>query len=139
MTNYFSNTIKINAPAGKILAILQQPLLINTWTNGAVQVKTTDREGTFSVHRDGDALNTDELLTIVSEASGVTYVSREGELEYELRFTVEASADHQSTLSETLQLQAGQAHLPLTLLRPIAQNAFKRNLDALGKYAELTN
>jgi len=94
-------------------------------------VKTATDATTFHVTRQGDALNSEEDITVTSTDGSVEYQSRGGRLAYNLRFDLEDTGDG-TLISETLSVPDDtNTHLPLRLLTPIAHRAFAMNLSHL--------
>ncbi|GEA99177.1 SRPBCC family protein [Levilactobacillus brevis] len=124
----FINTVLIPADATRVHATLTNPQNLLKWVP---EITAVDPEtNVFVITRTRAAINQHEVLTVTSNATTVTYTSREGRLPYQLVFTIVGQAS-QTLLQETLFVPHNTG-LPLTLLSPIAKQALKQNLEMLA-------
>lgn len=82
----FTNTVLIPADATRVHATLTNPQNLLKWVP---EITAVDPEtNVFVITRTRAAINQHEVLTVTSNATTVTYTSREGRLPYQLVFTI---------------------------------------------------
>lgn len=127
----FTTTRNAAASLETVATVISHPQRILDWVPEVATVTAAPNSTTFHVTRQGDALNTEEDVTVTSTDGVVEYESRGGRLAYNLRFDLEDTGEG-TLISETLSVPDDtDTHLPLRLLAPIAHRAFATNLSHL--------
>lgn len=128
MTNsLFTNTITIDAPIDTVQHWLTQPTALPQWNPDVSQVTPLDSQ-TWDLTRTKTALNQQEQLVLATTPDSVTYTSTGGRLAYQLEFTLSTT----STGTLVHERLTPQSSFPgLTLMAPIAKQAFRHNLQLL--------
>lgn len=111
-----------------------EELQLMRW-NPAISSLKNGTNNSFIIHRNDPAINSDEVLTIESKDQQVSYHSTNGRLEYQLTFNLVEKAGY-TLVTEDFYLLKG-ASLPISFLRPIAKQAFNRNLNGLKRIIEI--
>ncbi len=132
----FQNVALARVPSERVRTILAHPENLPLWD--AEMAEVVPEAGGFHILRHSPALNTEEHVTVTTTADQVIYRSQGGRLAYQLIFTL-SSAAKQTTITEALIVPSAESlPLPLSLLAPIAKQAFAQNLQALVTLAEST-
>lgn len=131
MKRFFSNITLIDANLGVVTKVLLQAEDWIEW-NPAITSIQKIKTDVFAIHRDGAAINPDEIIEIEYTTQKVIYHSTGGTLKYRLIFEL-FFEDGQTKLVETCYIPE-QSNL--FLLSPIAKRAFKQNLSALKRLTE---
>ena len=130
MRQLFTNSVVIKGSKKMIGEFLSQAGLLMKWNPAISDVKKIG-ENSFAIHRDGDALNKDEIISITKTNGRIVYTSTDGKLEYRLVFDL-TDENGQTLVKEAMLItNENYLHLPLTLLAPIAKYAFNQNLNIL--------
>lgn len=140
MKKLFTNTVTVHSSREEIVTVLTNAARIAEWDPEISLVEqATQASGIASYHltRLGSALNSEENLTISApDSATVVYASKGGRLEYVLTFNL-AEEEGYTRIQQTLEVEKdSDAHLPLTLLAPVAKHAFNVNLTNLGRVVE---
>lgn len=133
MEKLFQNEILIKANKASVQQFL---LTAPNWLKWNWAIGKIDKvgENTYSIHRDVDALNKDEIVEIKAVDNKVICQSTTGRLEYQLVFEIIEQAGF-TRVTEALY-QTNNLQLPLKLLAPVAKHAFNQNLQALKNLLE---
>lgn len=130
----FQNTVIVHANRARLERLLANPQNLPLWDDEITQVVATPTG--FHVTRRSPALNEHERLTVTTTPTQVRYHSDGGRLAYHLDFTLAGEAE-QTTVTEALSVETPAAlTLPLSLLAPIAKQAFAQKLQVLAAVAE---
>lgn len=123
----------IRADKARIESLLLDFRQLLKWNPSITSVKGF-HNNSFRIHRDGVALNSDELVVIEKNNGQIIFHSTGGRLEYDLVFEL-VSEQGQTLVQENLYVM--ENNLPLELIKPIAKQAFNRNLGILKQLSEL--
>lgn len=162
----FTNTITVAAEKATVHTIIAKLSNLPLWDPevSVTEISSAEAAGgvggtvpsrSFHLTRSGEALNTEEIVT-VSEPSDeeIVYTSTGGRLAYVPTFRVldavktgaiadaaaavlAAQPTPTTRIEETLAVSAdADTHLPLALVKPIAKHAFNANLTRLAHVIE---
>ncbi|WP_143461938.1 SRPBCC family protein [Levilactobacillus enshiensis] len=132
----FQNNIAIHTSLDRVHAILAHPENLPLWDDEISQITPTATG--FYLVRQSPALNTHERVTVMITGNQIGYNSQEGQLPYQLIFTLTEKGGHTEVV-ESLSVPDNAAFpVPLKLISPIAKVAFAQKLKNLAMLAEST-
>jgi len=130
MKQLFTNKIMINQKKNKVINLLMSVNDLPTWNPAIIDIRKLS-DNSFAIHRNGDALNTDEVISINNEVDKIIYYSTGGRIEYQLIFELTGMSD-QTLITESFYLEeTSRIWMPVTILIPVAEKAFNQNLNTL--------
>jgi len=103
MKQLFTNKIMINQKKNKFINSLMSANDLPTRNPAIIDIRKLS-DNSFAIHRNGDALNTDEVISINNEVDKIIYYSTGGKLEYQLIFELTGMSD-QTLITESFYLR----------------------------------
>ncbi len=136
MKKLFTNSVLVKAQSNEVKRILLDPMSLIKWNPVIAEITKID-DKTFAIHRDVEALNKDEVISISPVENQIIYSSTSGRLEYQLIFSL--IEENLFTSIKEVFYTSDETKLPMVLLKPIAKNAFNSNLIQLKEIIEQLN
>jgi len=136
MKKLFTNSVLVKAQSNEVKRILLDSMSLIKWNPAITEITKID-DKTFSIHRDVEALNRDEVISISEAKNQIIYSSTGGRLEYQLMFSL--IGEDKFTVIKEVFYMSDETKLPMVLLKPIAKNAFNSNLIQLKEIIEQLN
>ncbi|WP_338216692.1 hypothetical protein [Companilactobacillus muriivasis] len=134
MKRLFENEILIKADKNIVKKFLVEVPNFLKWNWAIGNIKEVG-ERTYTIHRDVDALNKDEIIEVKQDNNEIIFQSTTGKMEYQLVFELSEESGF-TRITEQLY-PTNDLKLPLALFAPIVKNAFNQNLHVLKSLLEL--
>lgn len=129
MKKIFENVAYFNGNSSEVIDILSNPLHLIKMVS---DVKILDsNESGFTIERISRSINRFEKISVQVVDNKVTYISRQGKIEYNLVFNVLDDNSGVKILEDFFLIN--NISLPIPLIKPILKYSFNINLKNLVK------
>lgn len=135
MKKLFTNEIKVLADKEMVRQLLLDANYLMRWNPTIGQVEGIS-DNKFVLYRNQMAVNQQEVISIHQETNKIIYQSDGKNFSYTLVFRIESDESQMVRVSEDFFVIEVIKILPLSLLKPVIQRAFNKNLLGFKNLAE---